>query len=276
MPVHAYLGSSPTLDGNVVASEWADATHFANDVSTFFSRFAPIAPPPVGSPVDLDVDAWVKHDGVRLYFAVVVRDDIIYRAQTPAWTPHANPSANNLTQRGWPWFGDEVEFLLKVGSANASDHPAGVPGSWQLVINAEKSRLGGLGVGGLLEGEPRTSITAWDNYQDWIYGRDTEAAVNVHVGGGANGGSSWSLEVAFAFNPLIPVGPNSWWNTSQPALSTLFNFALGDVDAQATEGPYGLRHEEWFSSPPPSGNLDPTQFGSFAQLIIEPSAAPRP
>ncbi len=39
---------------------------------------------------------------------------------------------------------------------------------WQMVANTYKSRLGGIGVGGLLEGEPRTSDAAWALYRAWI------------------------------------------------------------------------------------------------------------
>jgi hypothetical protein len=39
---------------------------------------------------------------------------------------------------------------------------------WQMVTSLTKSRLGGIGVGGLLEGEPRGSPRAWKTYQSWI------------------------------------------------------------------------------------------------------------
>ena len=39
---------------------------------------------------------------------------------------------------------------------------------WQMVVNTFKSRLGGLGVGGLMEGEPRQSSQAWNTYYSWI------------------------------------------------------------------------------------------------------------
>ena len=267
-PVHAFLASTPTIDGVVIPSEWEDASHFVTNVSSFYSRFAPIVPPLAGFPVDLDVNMWVKHDGVRLYFAVVVSDDSIYRSQTPAWTPASNPSANNLTKDGWPWFGDEVEFLLHMGAiVNASDSATGTPGDWQIVINAAKSRLGGIGVGGLLEGEPRSSVTAWDNYGEWIYSHAAEAATSIQLNVGANGGSTWTTEVGFNFFPFLATGPSTWWDTTQPAYTAKFNIALGDTDAEETAGPFGLRHEMWYSQ---DSSYVPYEQGSFADLILMP------
>ena len=37
-----------------------------------------------------------------------------------------------------------------------------------MVCNLTKSRKGGVGKGGLLEGEPRKDQKAWDTYQKWI------------------------------------------------------------------------------------------------------------
>ena len=147
--VTAHRASTPVLDGVVDAAEWADATHFVSGVGALFARFAPVVPPRPGAPVDLDVDMGVKHDCRRLFFAGTIRDDLLYRFATPPWTPAANAAANNLTREGWPWFGDEVELLVHMDahSASAAAVPAGLPGDIQLVINAAKSRLGGIGVG---------------------------------------------------------------------------------------------------------------------------------
>lgn len=37
--------------------------------------------------------------------------------------------------------------------------------SWQMVCNLTKSRPGGVGVGGILEGKPRARLKAWKTYQ---------------------------------------------------------------------------------------------------------------
>ncbi len=47
-----------------------------------------------------------------------------------------------------------------------------------MVCNLTKSRLGGIGNGGLLEGEPRSSESAWDTYQSWILSGAQQAGIN--------------------------------------------------------------------------------------------------
>ena len=245
-PISAFRGATPSLNGVVEPAEWADATVFGN-VATWDANFSPVEP---ASPEDLNITAFVKHDCRRLYFAFQVTDNLLYAFDTPAWLPAGNPSANNLTQSGWPWFGDEIEILLNSNTPNPP-HAAGitgVPGLWQMVINARKSRLGGIGVGGLLEGEPRSSETAWANYQDWIYSRAMEAAVAVQPAGGSGAGGRWSAEVAIDLDPLVEVAPGQHWNCSCQALDVMFNVALGDVDLPSDgDATFGLRHEMWFS-----------------------------
>ena len=63
-----------------------------------------------------------------------------------------------------------MEILLNAaGHVHRVDpkQDSGVVGNatqWQMVTSLTKSRLGGVGVGGLLEGEPRSSDTAWNTY----------------------------------------------------------------------------------------------------------------
>ena len=63
-------------------------------------------------------------------------------------------------------FGDEMEILV---NAQPSRAPAGViagnASQWQMCVNTAKSRLGGFGVPGLIEAEPRASPTAWPIYR---------------------------------------------------------------------------------------------------------------
>jgi hypothetical protein len=93
---------------------------------------------------------------------------------------------------------------------NASNHwtgdqeAAGSGSSWQMVCNLTKSRKGGIGAGGLLEGEPRSSAAAWRTYQHWILSGAQEAVAKPKPGGhgtSSNGcqfqplprGSAWKI-----------------------------------------------------------------------------------
>ena len=65
--------------------------------------------------------------------------------------------------------GDEMEVLLNANAAagfgkQAERSVVGNETEWQMVINLSKSRLGGIGKGGLLEGEPRSNETAWKTF----------------------------------------------------------------------------------------------------------------
>jgi SSS family solute:Na+ symporter len=274
-PLHCYLGTTPTLDGVLSPSEWADATLFG-DVFKWDAQFSPVDP--ATSPLDLNVTVFTKHDGRRLYFAFEVQDNALYALDTPPWLPTANPLANDMAPRfpspAWPWFGDEFEILLNAPNAvpSATAGVTGVPGVWQMVVNAHKSRLGGWGVGGLLEGEPRSSDTAWENYQQWIYSRAMEAAVAVAPAGGGGAGGRWSAEFAADFNPLLQVAPGAWWNASWPPTRMGLNIALGDTDGQEQASQFGLRHEMWWSgntSCQGGGNCH-TWLYQFGELVMEP------
>jgi SSS family solute:Na+ symporter len=273
-PLHAYHGSTPTLDGLLTPGEWSDATAFGG-IGSFDSQFAPVT-----DPSDLDVSGFVKHDGKRLYFAFNITDDVLYFFETPNWMPRQNPNADDLTVEGFPWFGDEMELLINAPNtwSNASNAVTGTPGVWQMVCNLHKSRLGGLGVGGLMEGEPRSSPTAWENYGQWIYSRAMECAVQRFPGAGAKNSSVYGMEWAIDFNPLLQTAPGVWWNASQGAVSMGLNVALGDTDTQEEEDPagYGLRHEDWFS-----GNTSCTGGGNchtllsfLGTLVMEPGQKP--
>jgi SSS family solute:Na+ symporter len=275
-PLHAFLGTTPSIDGVVEKAEWSDASVFG-DVFTWDAQFSPVDP--TSSPLDLNITGYVKHDGQRLFFAFEIIDDKLYSSDTAAWLPAANPFADDMGPRypcpAWPWFGDELEVLI-----NAPNIPSGpvtgVPGVWQMVVNAHKSRLGGWGVGGLLEGEPRSSDTAWENYQQWIFSRAMEAAVTVSPAGGRATGGRWSAEFAADFNPLLQVAPGKCWNTSWPATPVGLNIALGDTDTEAEGSPFGLKHEMWWSgntSCVGGGNCH-TLLNQFGTLMLEPGTRP--
>src|ERR1051326_9015039 len=98
----AYRGSSPKLDGVLSPGEWEDATAFQG-VQQWTPQFSPVT-----SDADLSLRGWVKHDGRRLYFAFDVTDDVLYGIDTPRWLPEENPTAHELSRRGFPWLGDEM------------------------------------------------------------------------------------------------------------------------------------------------------------------------
>src|SRR5437867_922015 len=124
---------------------------------------------PTTDPKDLSLKGYVKHDGKRLYFAFDVTDHVLYGIDTPRWLPDENAKAHELSRTGYPWFGDEMEVLINAANQwQGNENSAGNGASWQMVCNLTKSRKGGVGVGGLLEGEPRSQQSAWDTYQRWI------------------------------------------------------------------------------------------------------------
>ena len=275
--LRAFAGSTPVIDGVIEPGEWDDAFVWEG-LADWDPQFAPIAP---GAPVDLDARIRVKRDNASLFFAFEISDDILYRTQTPPFLPGGNPSANNLTQAGWPWFGDEFELMINANNSwsNANETVAGVDGrAWQMVVNAQKSRIGGIGVGGLLEGEPRSSDAAWANYGAWIRGGAMRAATNSAPGAGGYGGSALVAEVAIDFDPCVELAEGVFYSPAAAAGSAVtvgFNIAIGDVDEPSTSDPtYGLHHEMWLSGRTCAYMNCHTAKSEFGTLVLEPG--PRP
>jgi len=268
--LHAFLGSTPTLDGVLTPGEWDDAETFFG-VEGWMPEFDPVVVTNVsGEPTDLAVQVWVKHDLDHLYFAFAVQDDLLYGFQTERWLPNGNPSANNLTQQGWPWFGDEVEILLNPSDTwNALNQSvSGNGSSWQMVCNLGKSRLGGIGVGGLLEGEPRSSDAAWNTYQAWIQSGVQRAVTQAQPGAGTQGGSLYVFEWAIAFKPCVELRPGVFYDPATMTDPTPIgiNIALGDVDTSAEgDAVYGLRHEMWINGT----KSDRTMLYQFGTLWLQ-------
>lgn len=308
--LHAYAGSTPVIDGVIEPGEWEDAESWSG-IQYFDPQFQPVNDSVL--PIDLQmVDIFVKHDNTSLYFAFVIQDDTLYGIDTDEWTPSGNPGANNLTRTGWPWFGDEVELLLNPGlgwlTSPANQTAVGDATSWQMVCNLHKSRLGGIGIGGLLEGEPRSNITAWNTYQHWILSGDmvagvkafhgqqpplghhrqlgSEASTATAVSSSPTNGSYYVFEWGVKFNPCIQIGPDAQYYNPLQAGSGLnqailvgMNIAVGDVDQEAQGDPtYGLRHEMWFNGTKGqcsglSGNCH-TLLSEFGWLWLEPGPKP--
>ncbi len=239
--LHSYSRTTPQLDGVLSPGEWSDATSFTGThgwTNTFTKTT---------NPKDLSMKGWVKHDRTHLYFAFDVTDDVLYGIDTPRWLPDENPLAHELTQKGYPWFGDEMELLINVPNKWVADEGAAGDGSsWQMVCNLTKSRKGGIGIGGLLEGEPRTKQTAWDTYRRWI---DTGA--QQAVAKPKPGGHGYIIEWAVRFDPCLEYAPGKFYDPAQD-LTVGLNIAVGDLDRKEDgQGNFGnFHHEDWLSGGP--------------------------
>ena len=260
--LRAYLGSTPLLDGVISPGEYDDATRFRG------TRYWTHTFTPTTDNEDLSLVGYVKHDGERLYFAFDVTDDILYGIDTPRWVPENHPYVHELTRRGWPWFGDEMELLI--GADNTcprGEHAAGDGASWQMVCNLTKSRLGGVGVGGLLEGEPRARQSAWDNYQRWILTGAQEAIAKVKPEG-----KGYIIEWAVSFDPCLEVAPGKFYSLEMGDVKMGLNIALGDLDTpEAGAGNFGnFHHEDWFAGRPSTRTLR-REWGSLWMM-----AGPKP
>jgi solute:Na+ symporter, SSS family len=237
--LEAFAGSTPKLDGVISPGEWDDATTFSG-VGDWIPQFSKTT-----DPRDLSLRGWVKHDGKRLYFAFQITDDVLYGIDTPRWIPEENPNAHQLTRAGFPWFGDEMELLINAANKwSGNEQAAGNGSSWQMVCNLTKSRKGGVGKGGLLEGEPRRDQRAWDTYQRWIMTGAQEAVAEVKPGG-----KGYIIEWAVNFDPCLEVEPGKFYSTAMGDRAMGLNIALGDLDEKEKgAGNFGhFHHEDWWT-----------------------------
>jgi solute:Na+ symporter, SSS family len=258
-------GSAPILDGVLAPGEWDDAARVEGPRG-WVSQFSPVK-----DSKDLSFTVYTKHDQERLYFAFDVTDDVLYGIDTPRWLPDNNPKAHDLTTDGWPWFGDEVELLIHAGPRWKADESAAGNGfSWQMVCNLTKSRLGGIGAGGLLEGEPRSDPNAFDTYRRWIESGAMRAAAKPKPGG-----KGYIIEWSVRFNPCLEIEPGRFYELSQGDRAVGLNIAVGDLDRKETgAGNFGnFHHEDWFA-----GQKDVrTQLRYWGTLWIQSSrSAPAP
>lgn len=260
--LEAYRGSTPLLDGKISPGEWDDATEFSG-VADWIPQFSRTI-----DPKDLSLRGYVKHDGRRLYFAFDVTDDVLYGIDTPRWLPDENPKAHELTPEGFPWFGDEMELLINASNRwVANENAVGNGSSWQMVCNLTKSRKGGVGVGGLLEGEPRKNAQAWLTYRSWIVSGAQEAVAKRKPDG-----KGYVIEWAVSFNPCLEVEPGKFYSVAMGDRPMGLNIALGDLDEkQKGAGNFGhFHHEDWFA-----GAKDVrTQLRNWGTLWIRVGAKP--
>ncbi|HWC00717.1 MAG TPA: hypothetical protein VG672_28620 [Bryobacteraceae bacterium] len=237
--IEAYRGKSPVLDGVLSPGEWSDATAFTG-VSDWIPQFSRTT-----DPHDLSLRAYVKHDGRRLYFAFDVTDDVLYGIDTPRWLPEENARAHELSRAGFPWFGDEMELLINAANRWTGDEQAAGDGSsWQMVCNLTKSRKGGVGTGGLLEGEPRSKQSAWDTYRKWILTGAQEAVAKAKPGG-----RGYVIEWAVSFDPCLEIASGKFYSTALGDRAMGLNIALGDLDQKERgAGNFGhFHHEDWLA-----------------------------
>ena len=235
----AYHGTTPKIDGVIETGEWSDAVAFEG-VQGWTPQFTATT-----NAKDLSLKGWVKYDDERLYFAFEVTDDVLYGIDTDRWLPEKNPKAHELSRDGWPWFGDEMEILINASNQwQGDDNAKGDGMSWQMVCNLTKSRLGGVGKGGLLEGEPRVSEQAWKTYQSWI----TTGAMVAEAKPNAQG-KGYVIEWSIAFRPCLEVAAGQFFQPSDKEVVMGLNIAIGDLDEKAKgEGNFGnFHHEDWFA-----------------------------
>ena len=256
--LQASLGTTPRIDGVLRPGEWSDAFSFntaqpavgSTDVgpnlwTSYFQNVTDAA--------DLSLVGWVKRDHSALYLGFNVTDNFLFAIDGPRWCPPANPGCTPLNQTGWPWFGDEMEILINAApggaftgnrscSQSSCTEVVGNATQWQMVTSLTKSRLGGVGVGGLLEGEPRGSLSAWNNYQSWITSGKMRSAAKPHTGGGG-----YAIEWAVDYS-LLQITAGKPYMSDMPDTEMGINIALGDVDRPQDGDPkMGIRHENWFS-----------------------------
>lgn len=235
----SWFGTTPTIDGWIRPGEWEDATAF-DGVRDWAAEFSPVT-----KDRDLSLRGWVKHDADGIYFAFEVTDDRLYGIDTPHWLPSENPLAHELTPEGYPWFGDEMELLINAPNTWAGDEGCeGSGAAWQMVCNLTKSRLGGVGVGGLLEGEPRVRPEAWATYQRWIHTGAQRAAVSVKPDG-----RGYFIEWSVRFNPCLEITPGKFVDPRAGEATVGLNIAVGDLDLPRNgAGNFGnFHHEQWWA-----------------------------
>ena len=194
----------------------------------------------------LYAEIWLKHDGEALYVAWDVTDDVLYGFDIDRYLPADNPNAHEISREGWPWYGDGVELLVNARyqwQTRDSQISEGTGFNFMMVASAHKSQLHGVGVGGLMLGEPRSSDTAMANYEQWTLNGDMEAVVRQKDKG--REGSGYVIEWRVDADPCLEVRPGEFWSPEMGEVPMGLNVTVADLDEQGVGG--FLHHEDWWA-----------------------------
>ena len=258
--VHVYKGSTPTLDGLIEQGEYDDASVFegVQDWNEQFSKT------PVKDSRDLSIKCWVKHDGDNLYFAFDIQDDVLYGIETERWVPDENPDrVHDFTKESFPWFGDGIELLINASYTwplESGKYNYGDARSWQVVCNHTKSLLGGIGKGGLIQGEQRTNPHAWENHEKWIRSGAIKSVTKVK-----KDKSGYVVEWMITPECLQVDKDNKiFWSPEQGIVKMGLNIGVQDLDMKSTAPSNwgGFHHEVWWAGEKDT-RTEPRQWGTM-------------
>ena len=261
--VRVYQGSTPQLDGVIAPGEYDDASQL-DDFSAWTPEFLE-----VHNREDLYAKVWLKHDGQALYVAWDVTDDVLYGFDIPRYLPERNADAHALTREGWPWYGDGVELLVNARyewTPESDEIAAGTGASFMMVASNHKSLLGGIGVGGLMLGEPRSSDIAMENYERWT--RDGAIEAVVRQKDKATEGSGYVIEWRVNADPCLEVSPGQFWNPEMGEVPMGLNITVADLDEEGV-GAF-LHHEDWWAGE----RGDRIRLWQFGTMVMVPGPKP--
>ena len=265
--VRVYRGSAPQLDGVISPGEYDDAS-LLDDFSAWTPHFLEVQ-----SQDDLYAKVWLKHDGSALYVAWDVTDDVLYGFDVPRYLPDNNANAHALTREGFPWFGDGVELLVNASyewTVGANQIASGTGASFMMVASNHKSLLGGLGVGGLMLGEPRSSDIAMASYEAWTRNGDMEAVVRQKDK--ATEGSGYVIEWRVNADPCLEVRLGEYWNPAMGEVPMGLNITVADLDEKGAGAPHtpDFHHEDWWAGE----RGDRIRLWQFGTMVMVPGPKP--
>ena len=177
-------------------------------------------------------------------------------------------TTSKLKLNSWNTLTNTVDTNYNYGRS----YLAALYGARMDIIDSEASYLGwyspnpnfpegGVGKGGLLEGEPRRDAKAFATYSNWIDTKAMVAATSVKPDR-----KGYVIEWSIAFDPCVEVEPGKYWSPTVGDREVGLNIALGDLDTpEAGAGNFGnFHHEDWFSGEPQTR----TQLNNFGTLRL--------
>jgi SSS family solute:Na+ symporter len=261
--MHIYRGSTPVLDGRIGEDEYKDAVVF-HGADGWNDQFVNT---PVSGTDDLSFTGWIKHDGTNLYFAFDITDDVLYGYETGRWVPDENPDrVHDFTKSSFPWFGDGLELLINAGYVWPEEDDTynyGDARSWQVVCNHSKSLLGGIGRGGLIQGEQRSDPNAWINHEKWIRSGAMQAVTKVK-----SDKTGYIVEWMITPECLQVDDKGTKWSPKLGTVKMGLNIGVQDLDRRDTAPDnWGrIHHEVWWAGEPDKRTW-PKQWGT---LFVHP------